>query len=226
MTENSVTDDPITKNSSAKRKVRNFRTPLDRPISMIANRLGGGKELERFLRFAVVGLSGAFLDLGLLTVLQATVLAPARLQSMPLDFVFVAQGITFDVAATPLPLNVAAATTIAFVTAVASNFLWTSLWVYPESTSRSIRRQLSQFAFISFVGWSARTLWITLTYAPIGVLVTPFAEPLIRIVQPAFDADPVMEKRIGSVVAQLVAMVVVMLWNFFANRYWTFNDVE
>jgi putative flippase GtrA len=212
--------------SSQRRKERNFRTPLDRPIKALADRLGGSKEMERFLRFALVGISGAFLDLGLLTLLQATILPPARLTPTPFDFSFASQALTFDVTAIPMPFNVALATTLAFVAAVVSNFTWTTLWVYPESTARSMRRQLTLFALISVIGWSARTLWITLTYIPIGALMTPIVEPIIRVAQPAFDADPVMEKRIGSVIAQLVAMVFVMLWNFFANRYWTFNDVE
>ena len=76
------------------------------------------------------------------------------------------------------------------------------------------------------IGWLARTLWITLTYVAIGALVSPILEPLIQIVQPSYEVNSVSEKGLGSIVAQLIAMVFVMLWNFFANRYWTFNDVD
>ncbi|MCL4255840.1 MAG: GtrA family protein, partial [Anaerolineae bacterium] len=34
------------------------------------------------------------------------------------------------------------------------------------------------------------------------------------------------EEKLGTIIAQMIAMVVVMLWNFFANRYWTYRDVK
>jgi putative flippase GtrA len=207
---------------------RQFRTPLDRPISAIATRIGGGKksiELERFLRFAVVGVTGAIIDLGVLTILQATILPPAFITPTPLDFNLDTLPFNFEITAVPLSFNVALATTLAFIAAVLSNFTWTTLWVYPESRA-NIRRKLGQFALISVTGWLARTLWITLMYVPIGVLVTPIVEPLIQIIQEDFIANPVTEKRFGSITAQLVAMGFVMLWNFFANRYWTYSDVD
>jgi putative flippase GtrA len=205
-----------------------LRTPLDRPIQAVANRFGGSKakEVERFLKFACVGVTGAVIDLGLLTVLQASVLPPADGAALPIDFNLMNLPFNFNVTAVPLHFNVALATTIAFISAVLSNFIWTSIWVYPESQTRSVRRQLTQFALISFIGWSARTLWITTTYVPMGAIVTPIAEPFIKIVRPAFESGPVVEKRVGSIASQLIAMVVVMIWNFFANRYWTFNDVD
>lgn len=187
-----------------------FRTPLDKPISYVAGRFGGekAKELERFLRFAVVGLSGAVIDLGTLTILQASVLPPVDAANQPND------------------TNVAVATTIAFVLAVMSNFVWTRLWVYPESRSKTLRKQLGLFFFISVAGWIARTLWITLMYVEIGHLTMPMALPIIHRFQPEYIASIEAEKKLGTLIAQMIAMVFVMLWNFFANRYWTYNDVD
>ena len=206
---------------------RQFQTPLDRPIIAIANRFGGNKakELERFLKFAIVGFSGAFIDLGVLATLQATILPPAVLTPTPLAFNMEQLPINFGITAAPLLFNVALATTLAFLAAVLSNFTWTTLWVYPESRA-NMRRQLGQFALISVIGWLARTLWITVMYVTIGTWITPIVEPFIQIIQSDFVANPVTEKRFGSITAQLVAMVFVMLWNFFANRYWTFSDVD
>ncbi|MFW5709407.1 MAG: GtrA family protein, partial [Chloroflexota bacterium] len=207
---------------------KQFTTPLDRPIIAIAKRFGGdkAKELERFLKFAVVGVTGAVIDLGLLAILQSTMLPAAVSQASPLDYSLTSLPINFEITAVPLHFNVALATTIAFISAVLSNFIWTTLWVYPDSRSRSMRRQLVQFATVSVIGWSARTLWITTMYVTVGAVVAPLLEPFIQMVQPGFVLTPVTEKSIGSIVAQLVAMVVVMLWNFFANRYWTYNDVS
>lgn len=207
---------------------RGFHTPIDKIIEAIAARFGGekAKELERFIKFAIVGITGAVVDLGLLALLQVTFLPPAAYISSPLGFSLATLPLNMEIFAIPLHFNVAVATTIAFIAAVVSNFIWTMLWVYPESRSRSKRRQLVQFAFISVIGWSARTLWITLMYVSIGAWIAPMLEPLIQVFNATFTLDPVSEKSIGSVVAQLIAMVVVMLWNFFANRYWTFNDVD
>ncbi len=60
--------------------VRHFRTPLDGIIRYAANRFGPtrAKEMERFFRFAVVGASGAVIDLGLLFILQQTIIPPTR----------------------------------------------------------------------------------------------------------------------------------------------------
>jgi putative flippase GtrA len=30
----------------------------------------------------------------------------------------------------------------------------------------------------------------------------------------------------GTLIAQFIGVIVVMFWNFFANRYWTYNDVS
>jgi putative flippase GtrA len=203
-----------------------LRNPLNPPIHYLAQKYGGSKwkELERFLRFACVGVLGAILDIGTLTFLQATVLPPARNLVSPLvGMAGYEPGVQL---AQALDVNVALATTVAFVIAVLNNFVWTSLWVYPDSRSRSMRRQLFQFAFISVVGWAGRTLWITLSYQLVGRLLSPIVVPFIHIVQPAFEMSIVTRNRFGTLVAQLVAMAVVMLWNFFANRYWTFNDVD
>ncbi len=35
-----------------------------------------------------------------------------------------------------------------------------------------------------------------------------------------------MVNTIGTNIAQGIAVVIALFWNFFANRYWTYNDVE
>ena len=113
-----------------------FRNPLDIIILAIAGRFGSkAKEVERFLKFAVVGTVGAMVDFGTVTILQATVLPPI-------------EG----------TYNVALASGIAFSCAIINNFFWNRYWTYPDSRSRSIRRQLAQFTAISLVGLTGRKL--------------------------------------------------------------------
>ncbi len=180
-----------------------LRTPIDGIIRRVAKRFGPAraKAMERFLRFAVVGASGAVIDLGLLFILQQTIIPPTR------------------------GLTVALASGIAFSTAVLSNFIWTRYWVYPESRTRSMRRQLAMFTTVSVIGGAFRSLWMAMMSFPIGQSLTPVVAPLIEAVSGSFEMNEHTEARIGSMGAQLIAMVVIMLWNFFANRYWTYNDV-
>lgn len=177
-----------------------IRTPLDLPIQAVSRRVGGAKakEVERFLKFAIVGVIGAIVDFGTLNLLLHSVLPATD-----------GQGNTLD-------LNVALATTVAFVAAVASNFIWNRIWTYPDSRTRSLRRQLGLFAFISFVGWLARLIWIKTAFSLFADMIVA-SNPSIDHHQAAI---------IGTNVAQLIAVGVVMIWNFVANRLWTYNDVQ
>ncbi len=183
------------------------RNPLDGPIYAIANRFGGSKakEVERFLKFAVVGLIGAVIDSSTLFVLQATILPPT-LQNP--DW------------------NVAVAQTIAFIAAISSNYIWNRFWTYPDSRSRSWRRQMGQFATINFVGWVGRSIWITTIHDPLGRALMPILLPEIQMFRPGYVPSETAEAKLGTMAAWLIGVTVVMIWNFFANRYWTYNDVD
>ncbi len=197
-------------NRSNSIKIRRIavRNPLDAPILAIANRVGGdkAKEVERFIKFAIVGAVGALIDAGTLFTLQATLLPPTLQE--PIDY------------------NVAVAQTIAFIAAILSNFTWNRLWTYPDSRSRSMRRQLFQFGVISLIGWLGRTIWITLSHVWLGVMLMPILLPEIRLFRPDYVPSPTGEAKLGTMAAWLVGVAIVMVWNFLANRYWTYNDVK
>ncbi|MCU0474975.1 MAG: GtrA family protein [Anaerolineae bacterium] len=180
-----------------------LRTPLDAPIRAIASRFGDrAKEMERFLRFAIVGITGAVIDFGLVYMLQWTILPPTR-------------GAEAGIAAV-----------IASTVAVVSNFFWTRYWVYPESRSRTFRRQLGMFIIVSAIGLTFRFIWVTLAAIPLGQILLPVALPFIEILRPGYVPGPLAANKFGTLIAQMGAMVIVMFWNFFANRYWTYNDVK
>lgn len=182
---------------------RVFRNPLDIVILAVANRFGSkAKEVERFLKFAVVGAVGAVVDFTTLIVVQATILPPED------------------------SLKVALATSIAFLAAVINNFIWNRFWTYPDSRTNSVRRQLAQFTFISAVGWLGRTAWISLAYLPLGLWLMPSALPIARLIRPGYVPSETGAAKLGTIVAMLIGIAVVMIWNFFANRYWTYKDVK
>ncbi|MBZ0291373.1 MAG: GtrA family protein [Anaerolineae bacterium] len=183
-------------------QVNTIRNPLDRFILSVAGRFGSkSKEVERFLKFAIVGMMGAVVDVGTLVVLQATILPPRTNTSVII------------------------ATTIAFLAAVTHNFLWNRFWTYPDSRSRSVRRQMVQFTIVSISGWIIRTLWITLAYQPLGDLFFPVVLPLIHLFRPEYIPSATAISKLGTIAAQLIGIAVIVNWNFLANRFWTYNDV-
>ena len=107
--------------------------------------------------------------------------------------------------------------TISFIAAIISNFIWNRYWTYPDSRSKPVSQQLVQFAVISVLGLGIRI--------PILYFIEPLLESLaIKMnlqVLPLLDA-----KTLSDNFTLAVAVIIVMFWNFFANRYWTYSDIE
>jgi len=108
------------------------------------------------------------------------------------------------------------ASMISFTAAIASNFLWNRFWTYPDSRSKSVSRQVIQFVTISVIGLAIRTPMIMLLENPTISLFT-------RLLPTTFLLTP---RFMGHNVTLAIAVLVVMMWNFFANRFWTYNDVS
>ncbi len=113
--------------------------------------------------------------------------------------------------------HLALANTVSFTCAVISNFTWNRYWTYPDSRSKSISSQLGQFFAVNIVGWGINTSILLLLAGPLTGLV----QGTFGIGLGAQDAH-----NIGYNLAKVAATGVVLFWNFFVNRYWTYNDVE
>ena len=105
--------------------------------------------------------------------------------------------------------------TISFVCAVISNFIWNRYWTYPDSRSRSIMRQLAMFLAVNVAGVTIRI--------PILWFLEP---PMLRFFQSMSFRLSVTSDFLAKNFTLALAVSVVMLWNFFVNRYWTYNDVD
>ena len=176
---------------------------LDRVILWVAGFFGErSKEAERFLKFSLVGTFGAVVDVTTLNLLQMTILAPKDPYQN---------------------LKVTLASGTAFCAAVISNFIWNRYWTYPDSRSRSIRRQLTMFFFVNSIGLFFRSIFIITTFRALGKLGASVGEGL-SLMSPG--ADGVTVNQLGSNIALICAIIIVLLWNFFANRHWTYNDVD
>jgi putative flippase GtrA len=102
---------------------------------------------------------------------------------------------------------------ISFAVAVVNNFLWNRHWTYPESRTKAVHHQMVQFGLINVVGLLIRTPIIGGLEKPLGAFATRLGiQANVAII-------------VGHNVALAIAIGIVMMWNYFANRYWTYNDV-
>lgn len=110
--------------------------------------------------------------------------------------------------------NAVWASVISFILAVVSNFTWNRLWTYPDSRSKSFTRQLFQFVTVSIIGLLIRT-----------PLFAWLEKVLIEYLTGRWTLEPFTPVFVAHNISLAIVILVVMLWNFIANRYWTYNDV-
>ncbi len=105
--------------------------------------------------------------------------------------------------------------TISFICAVVSNFIWNRYWTYPESRSRTITKQLTMFFAVNIAGMAIR------------IPILHFIEPPMYTLFNGINLNiPFDTEFLAKNFTLAFAVGIVMLWNFFANRYWTYNDVD
>ena len=100
-----------------------------------------------------------------------------------------------------LPANL-----VSYSCGILNNYLLSRYWVYPESRKDKSLQQGLRFILISLVGLLLNNLLVFALEAPAGWLVS--------------------NPNYGYIPAKIIATGIVLLWNFFANRFWTFNKVS
>ena len=103
---------------------------------------------------------------------------------------------------------------ISFVCAVTSNFFWNRYWTYPDSRSKPLARQLLMFFLVNLAG------------VVIRIPILHFGEPLMQKLLAYFSPSFTNPDFIVRNFTLAIAVGIVMLWNFFVNRYWTYNDID
>ncbi len=144
------------------------------------------KERTRFLKFAAVGSLGAVIDFGVFNLLVSLT-----------------------------GMRAVYASVISFILAVINNFVGNRYWTYPDSRSKPVMRQATQFVVISVIGLIIRTP----TFALLEHYLIDFLEKLPYSL-------PFTPTFIGHNVSLAIVILLIMLWNFFANRFWTYADVK
>jgi putative flippase GtrA len=186
-------------------------------VSLFANAAGRfgikPKEAERFFKFLVVGSVGFVVDFGVYNLLLNPLKAlfavgtavHEALVSLGISPAYVDDGLAALLAGT-----------ISFIAAIISNFIWNRYWTYPDSRSKAIWGQFVQFTLVSLTG-------IVLRLPIIGFSRLPFTR-LAENVAPTLAPDLI--ERIGENLALALSVLIILFWNFFVNRYWTYNDVD
>jgi putative flippase GtrA len=95
------------------------------------------------------------------------------------------------------------ANTFSFTAGLINNYTWNRLWTFHDATPANWRRQLMQFTTVSLIGLALNNL-IVLSLE--GLLGAMFGQP-----------------EWGYLPAKVIATGVVVFWNYFANRKWTFK---
>jgi len=107
--------------------------------------------------------------------------------------------------------------TVSFILAILSNFTWNRFWTYPDSRSKPLGRQLAQFGVVSVMGLFIRVPILKYVEPPMEALAAQLGLEFL----PYLDA-----KTVGDNITLAIAVLIVMFWNFFVNRYWTYSDVD
>lgn len=123
---------------------------------------------------------------------------------------------TFNLLAYGVGIPAAWASVGSFMAAIVSNFLWNRYWTYPDSRSKPVVQQVVQYTLISAIGLVIRTPVFVGLEGPLRGLFIAAHMPERSLFNPDF---------LGHNLALAIAVVVVMFWNFFVNRHWTYNDV-
>lgn len=103
-------------------------------------------------------------------------------------------------------MNLQLAKTISFMLGVTNGFFWNNRWTFQNVGSRAAHEKYALFFAVNVVGWVLNLAIVTaVVWAETGTLANQ---------QPS---KPIF------LLATLIATFVVVFWNFFANKHWTFK---
>jgi putative flippase GtrA len=103
---------------------------------------------------------------------------------------------------------------ISFTIAVINNFLWNRFWTYPESRNKGATWQLIQFFLINIIGIAIRT-----------PLISWLDKHILNFLNQTQISLSIDNYVISQNLALAVSISIIMLWNYFANRYWTYSNI-
>ncbi len=164
------------------------------PLAQIAQKPG----VRQLAKFGVVGVSSSVINFGLSNFFQYKL---------------------------GWPLIPALST--AFFLSVVNGFFWNRRWTFKQARSKPAHTQSLQFLLVNVIGWLLNTTIVVVIVAYVKSHGRPLLSDtgeLHRIV--AAMLTNTGKHEFGPLVfncALLAATFIVVFWNFFANRLWTFK---
>jgi putative flippase GtrA len=102
-----------------------------------------------------------------------------------------------------LGLPMLLANSVSFTVGVINNYVLNRLWTFADVKEAEWRRQLAQFTLVSLIGLATNNAIVLSLEGRLGTLLG--------------------QPELGYLPAKVIATCVVVFWNYFANRYWTFR---
>jgi putative flippase GtrA len=103
---------------------------------------------------------------------------------------------------------------ISFLGGLTNNFFWNRKWTYPESRELPVSEQFGKFGIVSVAGLAIRT-----------VIFSLIEKPMIGISTSVFSNLSIPPEIIGHNMALATVVVIVLFWNYFANKFWTYRKI-
>ena len=181
-------------------------------------RLLQSESVRHFIKFGIVGAFTWLVDFATLALLQQTLLVPE---------------------APHLRLKVITATAIAFFIGVTVNFLLHRYWTFKGASEGVLGQQLFRYSVVVGLAVVFRLIFVLLTFRLIGNAAADVLASLSLIDNPAAlwvnqltvttnlnlisDFSVVTINQLGSSIAQVSSIPMIILWNFFGHKYWTYR---
>jgi len=89
--------------------------------------------------------------------------------------------------------------------AIISNFVWNRLWTFPESRDHPVHISFGKFALVNLF----------------GLAINQF----VFVTTDALVFDGMFPHPLDYNLAKACAIIVVLFWNFFVNRRWTYRGI-
>jgi len=159
------------------------------------------KETKRFIKFLFVGGFGFVVDFGSFNLFHNFGLGRWAAAYMPVMQAYLVEH--------PEVIEQACS----FTLAVISNFIWNYVWIYPEARASNPGKKVFQFIVVSIAGLI------------IGVPVFAGALFVFRPLVAAVGLSSLRFNVAGNL-ALMTRVGVLLFWNFFVNRKWTYGEVK
>jgi len=157
----------------------------------------GNQDLRRFVKFCIVGLSSTIIT-------------------------FIVLNLCYHFLRFPLFTSL----TAAFLLSVLNGFFWNRRWTWKDARANAAHDQGLKFLAVNIVGYILNTTIVVLIVAHFSTTGGLFGDQaelkavLYNIL--SGEGKHVYPKLLVNG-AQAAAVGIVVWWNFFANRYWTFR---